>query len=70
MLAVFKSEVQLLLVSFFKLIRRPQQAENWYGRMRCRLLAGIVLGTIPAVAVALVLKDRIEQLFSSSLFVV
>lgn len=69
-LAVFKSEVQLLLVSFFKLIRRPQQARELVRQdAGCRLLAGIVLGTIPAVAVAWVLKDRIEQLFSSSLFV-
>lgn len=69
-LVAFRAEVALLFFSFFKLARNPKEAkelvQNDFG---CRLLYGIVIGTLPAIVVALTLKKQIEQLFTSSLFV-
>lgn len=69
-LVVFRVEVLTLLVSFLKLLLNPKQAKVLVQEdPGCRLLAALVVGTIPAVIAALVLKEQIEQLFSSSLFV-
>jgi len=69
-LVVFRKEVTLLIESFFKLLRNPRAAKKLVKEdPGSRLLLAIIIGTLPAVVVALVLKDQIEQLFSSSLFV-
>lgn len=69
-LVVFRSEVQLLFTSLLKLLRNPQQAERLVKEDQgCRLLVGIVIGTLPTVAVAFLFKQHIEQFFSSSLLV-
>lgn len=69
-LVVFRAEVLLLVSSFFKLLRKPQQAKELVQTdAGCRLLWRLVLATLPVVILALVLKDHIEGLFMSSLFV-
>ncbi len=69
-LVVFRAEVWSLIAAFFKLLHKPGDAKRLVNDdPGCRLLLAIVLGTIPAVVVALVLKEQIEQLFSNSLFV-
>lgn len=67
---VFRAEVWLLINSFFKILRNPKNAGHLVKHdPGCRLLAGIIIGTLPAVLVAFLFKDAIEQLFASSLFV-
>lgn len=67
-LAVFRSEVKLLAASLVKLVGNPKQAEVLLRQdSGCRLLVALVVGTLPAVAVALLLKNQVERLFSSSL---
>lgn len=69
-LVAFRREVWLLIVSFFKLLGNPKEAKSLVTEdPGCRLLLAIVVGTLPTVVVALVLKEQIEHLFSSSLFV-
>ncbi len=69
-LVAFRSEVWVLITSFFKLLKSPKAAKNLVkSDPGCRLLLAIVMGTLPTVVVAFVLKEQIEQLFSSSLFV-
>lgn len=69
-LVAFRAEVVLLVSAFFKFVRNPKAAKHLVQTdYSCRLLWGIVLGTLPAVIVALVFKGFIEQLFASSLFV-
>ncbi|HKM43243.1 MAG TPA: undecaprenyl-diphosphatase UppP [Limnochordia bacterium] len=69
-LVVFRREVWLLIRSFFRLLRNPRDAKN---QMKhdpgCRLLVALIVGTVPTVIAALVLRNQIEELFSSSLFV-
>ena len=66
----FRREVWLLIRSFFTLLRRPGEAKGLIKEdPGCRLLVAIIVGTLPAVVVALVLKEQVEYLFSSSLFV-
>jgi len=69
-LAVFWREVEQLLLAAVKFVRSPSQATTLVQQdPGCRLLVALVLGTIPAVVVALLFKEQVEQLFSSSLFV-
>ncbi|HHW72106.1 MAG TPA: undecaprenyl-diphosphate phosphatase [Firmicutes bacterium] len=68
-LAVFWGEVKLLFASLIKLLRSPKQAKTLLkDDPGCRLLLALVLGTLPAVLVALILKEQVERLFSSTLF--
>lgn len=69
-LVFFRAEVWSLVMAFFKLLRKPGEAKQLVKEdPGCRLLLAIVLGTIPAVIIAFVFKNQIEQLFGSSLFV-
>jgi len=69
-LAAFSREVKLLITSAWKLVRSPQQAPALVRQdAGCRLLVALIIGTIPAVVVALLLKEQVEQLFASSLVV-
>lgn len=69
-LVVFRSEVWLLINSFFTLLRDPRNAKrHMEEEPGCRLLVALVIGTVPAVLAALLLKEQIEGLFSSSLLV-
>ena len=69
-LVVFRSEVLLLFRSFLALLQNPKDAKQQMEQdPGSRLLLALVLGTIPAVLAALLFKDQIEGLFSSSLFV-
>lgn len=69
-LVVFRSEVVLLISSFFKLVSKPKQAKQLVQTdPGCALLWGLILATLPVVFVALAFKDYIENLFMSSLFV-
>ena len=69
-LVAFRAEVRLLFISFLKIVSQPKKAKKFVQTDQgCRLLWGIILGTIPAVVAALFFKDAIEQLFTSSLFV-
>lgn len=69
-LLVFRNEIGLLINSFLKLLKNPKQ---WKILVKddpgCRLLVALVVGTLPAVAAALFLKQQIEGLFNNSLFV-
>lgn len=68
-LVVFQDEVKLLLVSLLKLVRSPRRAGELVKQdAGCRLLVALVVGTIPAVVVALLFKEQVERLFASSLF--
>lgn len=68
--AVFWQDVLLLIKSFFKLILRPRQALQLIKEDRgCGLLFSLVVATLPVVAVALLFRKQIEQVFQSSLFV-
>ncbi|HBG01957.1 MAG TPA: undecaprenyl-diphosphatase [Firmicutes bacterium] len=69
-LVALRSEVMVMITSFLTLVQNPKRAGQLMKEdAGCRLLVALVVGTLPAVAVAFLLKDRIEQLFSSSLFV-
>lgn len=69
-LVAFRAELVELVKAFLKVFRNPKEAKNLVQNdAGCRLLYAIVLGTIPAVGAALFLKEQIEQLFTSSLFV-
>lgn len=69
-LVVFKNEVWVLVKSFFKFLANPKDAKRLAtDDPGFRLLLALVLGTVPAVAVALILKEQLQLLFGSSVFV-
>ena len=69
-LVAFRSEVGLLVTSFFKLLGKPKNAKQLLkDDLGCRFLSGIIIGTLPTVVVALLFKDQIERFFGSSTFV-
>lgn len=68
-LAVFRQEVAALVAAYWKLLTKPTKFRQLMQDQDCRLAVALVLGTIPAVVAALLLKERLEQFFSSSLFV-
>lgn len=69
-LAVFQNEFKMLVNAAVRLVSRPKQAKAMlHSDPGVRLLLCLVVGTVPAVLAALVLKDQVERLFSSSLTV-
>lgn len=67
---VFWNDVVSLVTSFFKLLKNPKDYANLVrSDPGCALVRNIVLATLPVIILALIFKDLIEQLFTSSLFV-
>lgn len=66
----FRSDVLLLIKSFWKFVRHPAQAKELVRTdPGCNLLFNLVLATLPVVGLALIFREKIEQVFQSSLFV-
>jgi undecaprenyl-diphosphatase len=69
-LVALRTEVLVLLTSVLKLVRSPKKTRQLLREdPGCRILLAIVVGTLPAVVAALLLKDLIETLFTSTLLV-
>jgi len=69
-LLVFWNEFVEIVKGFFKLVRSPKQAARLYrSELGCRLFVWLCAGTLPIVIAALLFKDQVEALFSSTRFV-
>jgi undecaprenyl-diphosphatase len=66
-LVVFWGEFVEMVQGFLKLIRSPSRWRELYDSdAGCRLFIWLVVGTLPAVAAALLLNDQVERAFSNT----
>jgi undecaprenyl-diphosphatase len=62
-LVFFRKKIKVLIVSFFNFLKKGQGSEAW------KIAQPIVVGTLPALIVGFAIKEVIDEIFVSKIFI-